>query len=311
MVEELDSESGKSHALREIVAKYGRIHPPRPYRTEQTPVADATSRLNVVLTHTPPPVMLVDCDEHKDTNTSDSGSNQPTNASGSNQPTSASGSYQPASASSSNRPASAKSSSSGVPGKNNCSQCWQVVWCQERCFRDHMSRWRNNLKMIANTLGGDLACVKRPGKLAQHFETLKNERPRAHLMYWVVVTTWREAKPIVELCEQGTILMPRFMVVVCEAGSQYRKASQWAESQNQPFPIYCVRAGIDSIAEGPLSADKELREIFDLLSVPSDELPLPSVFHLCRACTKSAIDLNAVTAEQLPNLLKHPVRLSL
>lgn len=291
MAEERANTPRKIQALREIVAKHGGIFPPdmqlQTYLIEQAPAASGTGCFKAGLSHNPMPQMLVNLDEHGDTSTSTSN--------------------EQASASSS-------SSSSGGPNKKNYSQGWQVVWCQESCFRDHKEQWRHTLKMLANLHGADLACIKRPNKLAQHFESLKTARPRGQLKYWVAVTTWREAKPVIKLCEQGTLvpMMPRFMVVVCEAGSQYRKASNWAESRDRPCPIYCVREGIaSSIGEGSHSVDSELLEILDLLSLPLDELPLPSVFHLCRACTKSAIDLNAVTASQLPHLLKHSVRLSL
>lgn len=141
---------------------------------------------------------------------------------------------------------------------------WQLIWCQEHCFRPEREGFRKSLKVQANMHGADLACVKKLDKFFLHFERLRNLWPPVQFDFFGIVTDWREAKPcldafehldddlIAELQLTPAQTKPRFIVVFCDHEFQRTKALQWAESKAVcGIRIYCLQVNMDiNVAPG-------------------------------------------------------------
>eukprot|EP00930_Biecheleria_cincta_P034501 TRINITY_DN23843_c0_g1_i1.p1 TRINITY_DN23843_c0_g1~~TRINITY_DN23843_c0_g1_i1.p1 ORF type:complete len:309 (+),score=41.76 TRINITY_DN23843_c0_g1_i1:35-961(+) len=206
-----------------------------------------------------------------------------------------------------NSASSSSHSHTGSSGRNTANRPYkhrsyqreaQVIWVHEHCFRPQNEQWRKQLKIVAHNHGADLAYIITALKLPIHLRWPPAAGPPMQLKYYALVTSWREAKPLADLFDPQTTqasMLPRFMVIVCEAGRPHRRALQWVESAVLQFPVYCISEGLavpGVRVHHPRHhhhSECELKEISDLLSLADeDALPLPSAFHQLRAPATSS-----------------------
>lgn len=230
---------------------------------------------------------------------------------------------------------SAGGSGSGGAANNKFNRGWQLLWCQEHCFKAFGDNWRSRLQDCANAYGADMACLKKARKIFEHFRRMSQLRPPANFQHFGVATVWREAKPLISVFEKvreaqlnGTldslevegvdpwfaVLTPVFVAIFCEHEVQHAKAVRWVESKSDfPAPIYCLIGCHEDAAEDAQRSDLQaLLPVLEAASRGRTGLPDPALYNVIIALPsvdqedkpkRMVVDVNDMDREHLQEAL--------
>mmetsp|Transcript_35222 Transcript_35222/g.101271 ORF Transcript_35222/g.101271 Transcript_35222/m.101271 type:complete len:421 (+) Transcript_35222:77-1339(+) len=138
------------------------------------------------------------------------------------------------------------------------SSSWRLVWCDELSHKDDNKAMREAVDNIAQEFRGTLVCRRKASKFESWYA-----RPQGP--HFVLLSSWREAKPCLELIMKPPIQRsPMSVVVFADTQKVFVRASAWVKTQGAPCPIRVIR-DLDEL--GPL-----LAEVVQKLQL---DIPLP------------------------------------
>mmetsp|Transcript_2182 Transcript_2182/g.4136 ORF Transcript_2182/g.4136 Transcript_2182/m.4136 type:complete len:259 (+) Transcript_2182:54-830(+) len=117
-----------------------------------------------------------------------------------------------------------------------CQMWWTLLWCHEHSFKGEGTRRGKYVHSVVKQFGGRLVPVKKSVAVVAALRSSKGH-PQ------VLVTNWRNARPIMEhLTNKHDCTAPRLIVVLCTSHKQFLRAWHWAQTVPQnACPLYvCV-----------------------------------------------------------------------
>jgi len=119
-------------------------------------------------------------------------------------------------------------------GKYRKKHWWKLLWLQDRCTKPENDNRRRFVNHVVQSYGGSLLVASTADK------GLTCLLRSSWVCPWVLVTDWRDAKPVMErLTARSDCPKPCFTLVLCSCARQLSRASKWStELPLSVGPVY-------------------------------------------------------------------------
>lgn len=169
---------------------------------------------------------------------------------------------------------------------------WQLVWCNEDCFKDPLHEQYRALCMAAQPAGGSVMCISSHARFRELW--LDPSAP------YVFLTDWYEARAIIDTeFLDGVKQQPLFIMVMSQGNKQHKQVVQWAQSRagaRTPIHVHKEVVGAPELVVGRLIMHLQCSSANEEHCSSATEDPLEPT----RICLDEALSRQAAWSPQVP-----------